>query len=512
VADQTISVNITATGEELKREIEASISALNRLQAATIVTNKAGVATAREAITAEREYMESINASSDSMNRLDQLQQRFEQRVESSVTQQTRGLNSIARGFSVIESSSRASVRSIDAISNATAQLAFGFGPTGILIGAVVMVGIAIVRAFEKSADAVAKLREKTEEEFVKLGESLNAEAAHQDFERAQKAFDAQAAQVARLQKASDALKNGTKLDSFADAFKALIPGKLAGAKSELGELNVQANKFYELWQEFSKLTPMSELKKEAKEMETALQKQMKLLGEYTAKYGGDAIEAGFNNGKSVFGSRKPSSLNVPGADISDDVMKIKPPTIDKAEFQTELNMLKAFSAGFKDVSDSSKLMQAVTGSAFNALLGSIGGLAGGAKAMKHALLEPIAVWLRATAVKEFVAGLADLANPFMSQYAAAHFLAAGEATAGFAVVQALAGGGGGSGGGGGGSGGGSGGSNATSLGAGAGASQGPTKMEITFIQKTPDGREIARMRQAFQRQTDLAQPIRVTM
>jgi hypothetical protein len=36
--------------------------------------------------------------------------------------------------------------------------------------------------------------------------------------------------------------------------------------------------------------------------------------------------------------------------------------------------------------------------------------------------------------------------------------------------------------------------------------------MEITWIQKAPDGREIARTRQALQRAEDLAQPIRVTM
>jgi ribosomal protein L29 len=509
VADQTISVKITAEGEELKREIDSSISALNRLQAATLASNKAGVAATRESIAEQRLYMESVNASSDSFNRLDQLQQRFESRVQSGATRSATSLNSMARGFSVLESSAHASVRSIDAISNATAQLAFGFGPQGMLIGAAVMVGIAMVRAFESAAKAAEKVREKMQEEFVKLGESLNAEQAHQDFERTQGEFEAMTRKVESLKKS---IARDVNYGVVGQAFASVQMLQLNAAVASAAELNTESNKLYSLWQDFSKLKPMSELKKEMKETETALAKQKKLLDEYVAKYGGDATENQFLKKNEKL---KPFS---PGADITKDVMAIKPPTIDVREFQLMRDEWGQYAKSIDAVTASHKLLAGVAGATFGGMAAAMANLGGGVKAMKKALLEPIYTWLKATAISEFIAGMKALfsMNPVEKATAAGHFTTAAEAGAGAAIVGALGGigggGGGGKGGGGGGGGGGSGSSSATSLGAGSSTSNGPIKMEITFVQKAPDGREVARLRQAIQRQTDLAQPIRVTM
>ena len=130
---------------------------------------------------------------------------------------------------------------------------------------------------------------------------------------------------------------------------------------------------------------------------------------------------------------------------------------------------------------------------------------------MAKAAKETLSLIAQEFAKYEIAQGVKSLAegtwppNPLALAAAGKHFAAA-------ALFEVVAGASGGAKGGGGGGGSNSSGGDAAKLGAGASANTSPTKMEITFIQKTPDGREISRLRQAIQRQTDLAQPVRVTM
>lgn len=511
MADQTIRVNITASGEDLKREIDSDITALQRFASAANVSNKTAVSAVQSSIDAQREYLQSVNASGDAMNRLDKVAQGFEARQNAASAATASRFQTMARGFSIIETQSHASMRSIDQVIGSASQLAFGFGPAGFLGGAVVMIGVAMVRAFENAKDAIVDLRTKAEGEFEKLGQNLNADSAHDKWFASQTAFDEAQKKVDLLKRAIAGMNETEYGGGIAQE---LDEHELEVATAKLKELGAETDRFYMVWEDLSKLKPMKEISHELTAAQKLLKEQMKLMAEYQAKYGGDAI---YNDFLKKGEKAKPFS---PGADITKDVMQIKPPALNKEQFQKDiLTPLDLWVHGLTNVVAAHKLLAGVSGSVFQGVLHTMTSLGGGAKAMEKALLQPIESWLEATAIKEFVAGMAALANPFEGMFIAGpHFKAAAEASAGAVLVAAIGGIGGGSGGSAGGGGGGGGGSSsasnsATQLGAGGGgAAATPIPIEITFIQKTPDGREIARMRQALQRAQDLAQPIRVTM
>lgn len=165
MSDTNVMVRIQADGSALKAELDDDLRALKAFANSANEANQTARNAVKDSIAAQREHQEAIRATTDQMRALNTIEEQFDERVQAVQTRSSIALNSAARGFSVLESSAHASVRSIDAISNAVAGLAFGFGPEGFLIGAVVMAGIAIERALGKADEATQKLTE----DFVKL-------------------------------------------------------------------------------------------------------------------------------------------------------------------------------------------------------------------------------------------------------------------------------------------------------------------------------------------------------
>jgi hypothetical protein len=157
-----VQIRITADGSQMKKELDDDIRALHAFANSAQETNRTAVSAVRASIQAQQEYQTSIRASGEQMAKLAQINEQFEARVNAAQANQAARLNTIARGFSILETSAGNSVRSIDAVANAIGMLAFGFGPEGFLVGAIAMAGVAIVHVFE----GIDKKIEETDKKF----------------------------------------------------------------------------------------------------------------------------------------------------------------------------------------------------------------------------------------------------------------------------------------------------------------------------------------------------------
>lgn len=77
MSDSSVRLVFTADGSSVRSEIDADITALNRLRSVIDSTNTASVAGLQESIAAERAYAESVGASELQLGRLDKMQRQL---------------------------------------------------------------------------------------------------------------------------------------------------------------------------------------------------------------------------------------------------------------------------------------------------------------------------------------------------------------------------------------------------------------------------------------------------
>jgi hypothetical protein len=162
MSDQQVAVRITADSTQLRQEMDRDIQALRAFAATANETNSTAVAAVRENIALQKEHQLALKATTQQMQALEMVSQQFEDRVAAAGTRQAISVNAMARGFSILSTSASTSVRSIDAVANAVGQLAFGFGETGFLVGAVTMSGIAIYRIFDELEKKIDEVNQKS--------------------------------------------------------------------------------------------------------------------------------------------------------------------------------------------------------------------------------------------------------------------------------------------------------------------------------------------------------------
>jgi hypothetical protein len=178
MSEKNVVVRITADSTQLRQEMDRDIQALRAFANTANETNGTAVAAVRENIALQREHQLALKATTEQMQQLEAVSQQFESRVEAAGTRQAISVNAMSRGFAILSTSASTSVRSIDQVANAVGQLAFGFGETGYLVGAVTMTGIAIFRIFDELEKKIAEVNQKSIETVLHAKDAATIKGA----------------------------------------------------------------------------------------------------------------------------------------------------------------------------------------------------------------------------------------------------------------------------------------------------------------------------------------------
>jgi hypothetical protein len=527
--DATSAVKAAA---DTRRQIDEVITTVEKMGRSV----NASSATAQRAFTSEaeaaRQLATQLGASESQMRRLSTAQEQFNQRIQAAKGQVANATLALSGFANTMSATGRVSAEAMKGIISNAAGVAFAFGPTGAIVAAVTLAGVAIFNLFDRSRREMEESAKKAEETLQRVKDASNTVLGQQvasdllfqiagkerELEQlsAERAAFKQASGIDPVTQLSRSLELAREISALRQQYLAVETAVVSKAREQqrISDAEVQ-----------SKRNQLALTEAQRKELEriTELSRRANFLADSALR----AIEARMAGPKQLGidefiaqATRQPALPDaVPAGGLAFEA------ATDLGPYEN----LRPVPELLLQVGDALSLVQQRTQKAreeFGALADTVAvGLTGASaqamdalisghdvsiKTLKKAFAEPIVMRLKATAIDEFVQAAAAAARLNFAQ-AAAHLGAAAKATAGAALVARLGGVGGGGGGGGGGS---------TSAGAarsaqlaGAGRTEAQTvRIEMIVVQKTPDGREISRIRQQIQRLTDRSQPIRVTL
>ena len=545
--DPAVVLRIGSNDAEAQARIRDTIKALDAMGKS--VNEQSAMATRAfrtEAQEAQR-LLNTVKATTAQHQELARVVQRTEQRIAQAATSTIRSYGGASRSIAMgIDQIARSGSLAGDGMKQLIAQgseVAFMFGAAGPIVGAIGIAGLAVFNFFQRSRREIEETRKKAQAELAAL----------------QNAGD-----VTGLTDRARTIEFGLPAAGPSAHAPEAFKGSLRDLRGELAQLNLDivSQQGEKSAKELAKMTARAgELRREIKKLEQDIADLMTTtlnIADAPAVRGLPAIVTTATSpvaaardaerrrremlgelGKAEPGAMRGGAAVLKGGPAigvteEDPFARMTVSAVDASQrlvlvgaalggINSALaDMGAEAEAQFGKLTTVGDVAQAALENAANAGIQSlIRGHESTAKVLKRAAAEPIVAKLKMKGIeyaKESAGAFAELNIPMGIALAAA---SAG-AFVGAAKVAQIGGGGGGGGGDGGDGGGGGGGSSVNQrggvglgaqLGAGGGASGSQmVKVEIVVVQKAPDGREVARIRQNIQRLEDLAQPIRVVL
>lgn len=530
---EQVTINIRGDASNLKAEIDESLTALSRFAASAVATNKTAVSAVRESISAEKEWLGSINANTDAMNRLNTVTRTFEDRVNSAGRQTARAAESGARGFAILASSAGASVRNVDMLIASVANMGLGMTGMAAYVGAGAIALFGLVRLLNESRDAAEKAREELDklafDDNFSAAQSKQHELEFQMIEDSRKLYEARVQEAVvngllggSLEGLAVRAEKLIGIDQVGRATKALkqIQDELAQVDAITSKQAAEEDareKAHEKVIEDERKQREAILK--ARREEAALAREIAQQDKEIAKFARDL------HLDMTTANDQPLNPNVKGAAEAAPGSRTRPIHVTAAKLPDAMQQLIAVNGrlgasfvlwgnqaadAFEKTFEWSKLaansITGITDSVVNALAGK-----GTFKQIEQAMAEPWVKALEARAEYDFAMALSNWPNPAV----AAKYLesAAGDIAGAVAISRIMDLGGSG---GGGHSGGAGGGGNASAqsakLGAGNGAYQQPIIPIYVTGELKMDGRTVANLNSKLTRINDRGAPARAVL
>lgn len=464
--------------------------------------------------------LKEMNASEKQLQQLTNARVAFAQRVKSEsqaaasaaasmATAHGAAAKDVVKGLASIAQEAKVTAGGLKDILSGVGSLAFAMGPTGAFVSAIAIAASSVVGLFQSARDEM----EKTQKEFAaKLGEMQKTGNAKGLRDEAKAIYD----QLVPLQqRLSQAQQNDFGGLTVVEGLRArrTLPEQIATLERQLADIRERALNpgpadIDRATMQRITVTANAPGRRPAggaarSGPTSVVGSESGILG--TVMTGNTALRDAMDAAQSTF--RDPSS-NVLAAMAEAAQKPITAMQLLRAE-------IRGTGEELKHMGDLAKF--ALTNGLSAGLDAVITGQGNAVRALKRTAAEPIVAKLRMNAV-ESLGDAAKYAASFNFAGAAAALASATKNTLGAMAVARLggisAGGTEGAGGGGASAGDPSFGRRAALAGDGLGTSRSeqPMRIEMVIVQRTPDGRELARTRQQIQRLDDRNQPIRVTL
>jgi hypothetical protein len=159
----TQTVRITGDVTDLNQRLAEGIRQLEAFGRSVNLQSEIAVKAFRDEAAALQQMTASGNASVQNLDRLTLATQRFENQVAATERRTAVGFEGMSRGMLMMARSSDIAGRGMASALAAASNVAFAFGPTGAIVGAVAIGGLALYEVFDRSAAKAKKLQESVD-------------------------------------------------------------------------------------------------------------------------------------------------------------------------------------------------------------------------------------------------------------------------------------------------------------------------------------------------------------